>query len=279
LPKAERVRLALVVTTYERPGALALVLASALAQSRPPDLLVVADDGSGAATQALVARVARQSPFPVVHAWQPRDGWGVCRARNAAVAGVEADYVVTVDGDMLLDPDFLADHARHARRGCWVQGCRLPLSAAATARLVEAGAPAPRPRRRDTDWRHRPQALRLPWLARLLRRGANAWLAVKGCNQAFWRDDLVRVNGWDETLRGWGPEDKELCARLENAGVARRSLAFGALAWHLHHPPANRSLAAHGQELLARTRRERRTRCERGLDAHRTESLARGGVV
>lgn len=272
-------RIALVVTTYERPGALALVLGSALAQSRRPDLLVVADDGSGAATQALVAGFARQAPVPVVHAWHAREGWGVCRARNAALARADADYVVTVDGDMLLDPDFLADHARHARRGCWVQGCRLPLSPEATARLIGAGPPAPRPRRRDTDWRHWPQAMRLPRLTRALSRGANAWLAVKGCNQAFWRDDLVRVNGWDEALRGWGPEDKELCARLVNAGVARRSLAFGALAWHLHHPPADRSQAAGGRELLARTLRERRTRCERGLDAHLTESPAGGRVV
>jgi GT2 family glycosyltransferase len=273
------VRIALVVTTYERPGALALVLASALTQSRPPDLLVVADDGSGAATRTLVAAVARQAPFPVLHAWQPHAGWGVCRARNAAVARADADDVISVDGDMLLEEDFIADHARHARRGCWVQGCRLPLSPEATGRLIAVGPPAMRPGRRDTDWRHWPQAMRLPWLAGPLRRGANAWLAVKGCNQGFWRDDLVRVNGWDESLRGWGPEDKELCARLVNAGVARSSLAFGALAWHLHHPPADRSQAARGQELLARTLRERRTRCERGLDAHLTESPAGGRVV
>jgi glycosyltransferase involved in cell wall biosynthesis len=203
----------------------------------------------------------------------------VCRARNAAVARAPADYVLAVDGDMLLDPDFVADHERHARPGHWVQGCRLPLSPAATARLLAAGQASPPLRRRDTDWRHRPQAWRAPRFAARLGRAANRWLAVKGCNQGFWRRDLVAVNGWDESLRGWGPEDKELAARLENAGVRRRSLAFGGLAWHLHHAPADRSAVAEGQALLARTRREGRTRCESGLDAHLAGSPAGGGVV
>ena len=277
--RAEPPTVALVVTTFERPDALARVLDSAHAQSRPPQRLVIADDGSGGATRRLVEAFARRVGFPVLHAWQPHEGWRVCRARNAAVARCREDYVVTVDGDMLLDQDFVADHVRHARRGSWVQGCRLPLSPAATAGLIGGAPAADRPRPADTDWRHRLQALRAPGLSRRLGRIANGWLAVKGCNQAFWRDDLLRVNGWDESLRGWGPEDKELGERLRNAGVVRRSLAFGALAWHLHHPPRDRSRAAAGHELLAHTRRTRRTRCEQGLAAHLPESPAGEGVV
>ncbi len=277
--KAEGPTVALVVTTFERPDALARVLDSALAQSRPPERLVVADDGSGETTRVTIEACARRAGFPVLHAWQPHEGWRVCRARNAAVARCHEDYVITVDGDMLLDRDFVADHVHHARPGHWVQGCRLPLSPEATARLVGAARAAAGPCLADTDWRHRPQALRAPWLARCLGRTANGWLAVKGCNQAFWRDDLLRVNGWDESLRGWGPEDKELGARLRNAGVVRRSLAFAALAWHLHHPPGDRSRAAAGQELLAQTRRTRRTRCAQGLAAHLAETLPGAGVV
>jgi glycosyltransferase involved in cell wall biosynthesis len=261
-------RIALIVTTFEREDALACVLRSARGQRRLPDELVVADDGSGPATREVVADCARQAGFPVIHAWQPHEGWRLCRSRNQAVARVDSDYIVVVDGDMLLDPWFLADHEAHARPGYWVQGCRLPLDAAATARALSAQDGDFAPRVRDTDLRHRFQACRLPRTSRLVSRPAGALLAVKGCNQAFWRQDLLRVNGWDESITGWGPEDKELCARLAHAGVGRRSLLFGALAWHLQHPPATRSAAATGHAALARTRAERRGRCERGLDAH-----------
>lgn len=260
-------RVALVVTTFDRPDALACVLRSACAQSRPPDELLVADDGSGAATREVVADCGRRAAFPVVHAWQPRAGWRACRARNLAVARARSDYLVMVDGDMLLDPSFLADHERAARHGCWVQGCRLPLGEAATAAALSAGDRF-RPQARDTDWRHRPQARRSPRLARLAAVAANGVLAVKGCNQAFWRQDLLRVNGWDESFSGWGPEDKELCARLGHAGLRRRSLLFAGLAWHLHHPPAPRHAAAAGRGTLERTLAGRRVRCEQGLDSH-----------
>ena len=260
-------RVALVVTTCERADALALVLATAAAQSRPPDELIVADDGSGPATGECVGQWARRAPFPVLHSWQPKAGWRLCRSRNLAVARTSCDYVVVVDGDMLLHPDFISDHLEHARRGAWVQGCRLPLDEAATARAL-AGLPLAAAARDTRLGLRRLQAARLPALARAASGPGNGLLAVKGCNQGFWRDDLVRVNGWDESITGWGPEDKELCARLAQAGVRRRTLLWAGLAWHLHHPPADRASAPHNREALARTLAERRVRCPQGLDSH-----------
>lgn len=35
---------------------------------------------------------------------------------------------------------------------------------------------------------------------------------------AFWRDDVVRVNGYNEAIEGWGREDSELAARLQQSG-------------------------------------------------------------
>jgi hypothetical protein len=110
--------------------------------------------------------------------------------------------------------------------------------------------------------------LHAPRLQRAARRVANSLIAIKGCNQAFWRDDLLRVNGFDEQIEGWGPEDKELCARLQHAGVARQTLLFGGIAWHLDHAPAARDRRAANQAVLAATVAARRVRCVRGLDAH-----------
>ena len=78
----------------------------------------------------------------------------------------------------------------------------------------------------------------------------------------------MRVNGFNEAIEGWGPEDKELCARLENAGVRRQTLLFGGIACHLHHAAGIARRAA--RESGAARRRAARTpvRCDRGLDAH-----------
>ena len=261
-------RLALVVTTYERPDALAAVLASVARQRELPDALVVADDGSGATTRAVIDRHADSSAMPVHHVWQPHDGFRLTRLRNLAIAATNSDFVVFVDGDMLLHRDFIADHRRLARRGWFTQGVRVLLDAERTAAVLQQQPVSLGPLARGLGGLRRCYAVHAPQAMLAVRRLANHVIAIKGCNQGFWRDDLVAVNGFDERIIGWGPEDKELCARLTHAGVRRQTLLFGGIAYHLHHPAASRAQAAANQLILAATLTQRRTRCDTGLAAH-----------
>jgi len=258
----------LLVTTYERPDALARVLESVAAQSRLPDELIIADDGSGSATAEVIRDFAATASFPVHHVWQPHDGFRAGRARNRAIARARCEYLVLVDGDMVLDPRFVADHVALARRGWFSQGVRIRLDARATQRLLAPGSALPGLGSAGLGVLRRTYALRSPALARRLRLAANRVIALKACNQGFWRDDLVAVNGFDETMTGWGAEDKELCARLSNAGTRRQTLLFAALAWHLEHPPADRLAADANAARWKETVRTGRTRCAVGLDAH-----------
>jgi glycosyltransferase involved in cell wall biosynthesis len=261
-------RCCLVVTTHERPDALTRVLASVADQQHPPDELIVADDGSGATTAAIVDRHAGGAAYPVRHAWQPHEGFRAGRIRNVAIALTRCEYVVLLDGDMVVHPQFLADHLGLARRGCYSQGVRIQLDESATRRLLDPAAPLPGPLAAGLGTTRRGYALRAPAVARALRGIANRVIALKSCNQGFWRDDLVAANGFDEAMTGWGFEDKELCARLDNAGVRRQTLLFAALAWHLSHPPAPRLAAAANRARWAETVRSGRKRCDAGLDAH-----------
>jgi glycosyltransferase involved in cell wall biosynthesis len=260
-------RNALVVTTYERPDALAAVLASVTRQSIAPAEILIADDGSGAPTRELVARFIAASPVPARLVSQPHQGFRLTRLRNLAIAATRADYLVFVDGDMLLHPEFFADHLRFARPGFYTQGVRAHADAALTRELI-ATTTRPGFFSRGLGGLRRAYLLRLPAIAAVTRRLANGLIAIKGCNQAFWRDHLVRVNGFNEDIVGWGPEDKELCARLEANGVRRQTLLFGGIACHLQHAPAARDALPANLAVLERTCRERKLRCEHGLDAH-----------
>jgi glycosyltransferase involved in cell wall biosynthesis len=259
----------LAISSWERPEALAAVLASVERQRVAPGEIVIADDGSGPATRAVIDALRARSKVPVRLVSQPHAGFRAARLRNLAIAAARHEYLVFVDGDMLLHPEFIADHLRCARRGWFTQGVRARADAGLTARLIHGQAAYPSAATRGLGGARRAYLLRSTLLAGACRRIANAFVAIKACNFAAWRDDLSRVNGFDEEFVGWGPEDKELCARLEHAGVRRQTLCFGGIACHLHHPPASRADLGANLARLAQTRATRRTRAARGLDSHR----------
>lgn len=270
-------RTSLIITTYNWQEALALCLRSVAAQRVLPDDVVVADDGSREDTARLVHGFARAYPVPLRHAWQEDLGFRAARVRNLGIAASTGDYVIFVDGDMVLHPEFVADHHRLIRPGSFLLGGRLNASQAESARLLAGGAPrfstrmpfAPRGAGGELKRKH---ALRLPLLA--------AWKASRrkggvamSCNLGVWRRDLDTVNGFDDAYEGWGREDDDLTLRLRHAGVERRLLRYAGLAIHLWHStrwpdgiPPNQALP--NDALLQRTRDTRAIRCVRGLDAH-----------
>lgn len=256
----------LVVTTYNRPDALALVLESALRQSVPPLEVIVADDGSRPETRALVEAVAARAPIPVRHCWQPDDGFRAAAIRNKAFAMAGGQYLVMVDGDIVLHRDFVKDHQRAARRGTFVQGSRVILSEATTAaalaaRRIDFGPATP-------GVRNRLNTLHWPALSRLASYRSADIFRVRSANLACWREDVVRVNGFDEDFVGWGREDSEFVARMQHAGVVKLHLKFAALGYHLFHPEASRQALPRNQAILDRCLASRAVRCEHGLDRH-----------
>jgi glycosyltransferase involved in cell wall biosynthesis len=70
----------LIVTTYNRPDALDRVLASVAGLAVPHPEIVIADDGSDEKTEKLIAEWNKK--LPVIHAWQPDDGFRAAMARN-----------------------------------------------------------------------------------------------------------------------------------------------------------------------------------------------------
>ena len=261
-------RLSLLISTYNWPEALALVLASVRAQRTWPDEVVIADDGSRTPTRDLIEREARTFPVPLVHVWHEDAGFRLAAIRNRAIAASTGEYLVQIDGDILLHPDCLAAHRAFARPGSWVQGSRALLGEQVSRRLLAGESISCSPFMRDLN--HRPNALHAPWLAPFVRGPRDPMTRVRGAHMAFWRDDLVRTNGYDEAIEGWGREDSELVTRLDHLGVRRRNLKFAAVAYHLWHPQANFDAIERNHERLLRTQRERLTRAERGLDQYLT---------
>src|SRR5687767_6249148 len=108
------------IATYNWPSALELSLQSVLAQSVLPAEILIADDGSGEDTRRLIERYQVNFPVPLIHVWQPDEGFQLARIRNKAISVSKGDYILQIDGDVILHPQFIKDHIRFARRNCYV---------------------------------------------------------------------------------------------------------------------------------------------------------------
>src|SRR3546814_277977 len=118
-------RISVIVITYNWPEALEVVLRAIATQTELPYEVIVTDDGSQPSTREMLRRLAHDYPVRLVHLWQPDDGARMSRARNRAIAAARGDYIILLDGDMVTERHFVADHRAFARPGCFVQGSRV----------------------------------------------------------------------------------------------------------------------------------------------------------
>ena len=105
-----QVLISIIVSTYNWPEALGPVLDSLMLQSDQDIEVIIADDGSGAKTARLINEKTAVAPFPVKHFWQEDRGFRLARSRNGAVALAAGDYLLFIDGDCAVLPDFVASH-------------------------------------------------------------------------------------------------------------------------------------------------------------------------
>lgn len=270
---------ALIVTTYNRPDALAAVLEGYCRQSDQDFELVVADDGSKEDTADVVRQFARRAPFRLTHVWHEDRGFRAAAIRNRAVASSGADYIVFTDGDCIPSGHFVRLHKQLAESGYFLGANRVLLSAGLTNRILSQQVSIHSWRVFDwiLSWSKRDVNRLLP-LMRLPDGPFRKWMpdrweGIKTCNFSVWRDDLIRINGLDESYEGWGLEDSDLVIRLLHAGVKHKSARFAATVFHLWHPEQDRTSLPDNQKRLDQLLRSSTVRAVVGLEERHGESL------
>ena len=270
---------ALIVTTYNRPDALAAVLEGYCRQSDQDFELVVADDGSKEDTAEVVRQCARHAPFRLTHVWHEDQGFRAAAIRNRAVASSEADYIVFTDGDCIPSRHFVRAHKQLAEPGYFLGANRVLLSAGLTNRVLCRQVSIHTWRLFDwlLSWSKRDINRVLPLMelpdGPFRKWAPDRWEGIKTCNFSAWRTDLIRVNGLDESYEGWGLEDSDLVIRLLHAGVKQKSARFAATVFHLWHPEQDRRRLEDNQKRLNDLLRSSTVRAAVGLEQHQAAVL------
>ena len=215
-----------VVLTHDRPESLGRCLESLRTQSCPaPIEVIVADDGSGAATAAVVRR-ARDADPRVRHV--RHEHRGIPATRNMGVAAARGRYVAIVADDYVLAPDYLTvalDYLDRHPEAAVVRFDIVPTTRTLGARMSHCYYEA-------------------SLLRRLSSEGISADRLGEGCATrtleaagaaVFRRRVLDEVGPWDESLLR--TEDTEQTARLRAAGHEVHVLFAGTVATHYQALP------------------------------------------
>jgi len=254
----------LIISTYNRPEALAKVLAGVSRQTLWPGEILIADDGSAEPTRSLIDNWKNQSRVAVHHIWHADAGFRKTIILNMAIKEARGEYIVFLDGDCVPHVKFIADHEALAQKGFWVQGRRSFVK----SKYVEQFDPAS-----TAIWQWLMtgrmsgffKAIRLP--SPIIRCGTEQ-RGLIGCNMGIWREDLVAVNGFDESYIGWGGEDSDIGSRLYHLGRPRKFVYGHAIVYHLDHPTLSRDSYGRNRDKLQETLRLKRIRCDQGLAEH-----------
>ena len=239
--------ISLIISTYNRPDALRLVLLALAEQSNKDFEVVIADDGSTDATKQVIEELKKQVIYKVKHVWQQHDGFRAATIRNKAVATADGDYLIFLDGDVIPRASFVQQHQCLAEDGYFVSGNRILLFADFTKEVLLRQLPVCR-------WKL------WQWFKGFCHHKVNSflsavilgdcywrywcrakWQGAKTCNLGMWKKDFFAVNGFDESYVGWGYEDSDLLIRLIRHGVGRKDGRFAVSVLHLWHAQNSRS--------------------------------------
>ena len=230
----------IIVSTYNSPSFLDLVLHGYAQQTSQNFEVIVADDGSLPATKELVDSWIKKGVFPIKYVWQEDDGFQKNRILNAALRLAVSDYILVADGDCIPLPDYLEQHLQLREPGSFISGGVVHASRAVTESITLDDVTSRRCFTRD--WLHdlgmKPSRTRKFSIKKAYSRFMDHFTPTgatwDGGSSSGWKKDIVAVNGFDERLQHGG-EDRELGERLINAGIRPIQCRHRAVALHLWH--------------------------------------------
>lgn len=260
-----------IISTYNNPAWLEKTLWGYMAQTRPADEIIIADDGSGPDTRQLIDRYANR--LPLRHVWHEDLGFRKTKILNEALRIATADYLIFTDQDCIPRADFVATHERLSRKGTLLSGGYFKLPMEISRHLTHDDVASGR-------------AFRLDWLkSQGLKKSMKCTKLVQnklfssmmnaltpthatwnGMNSSTWRTEILRTRGFDERME-YGGEDREMGERLINSGLMTRQIRYSAIVLHLDHgrPYVNEAAWERNNAIRKETKKLHLTETEHGL--------------
>lgn len=242
--RVSKIEASLMVAVYKRPDFLRRTLVALSHQSLMSFEIIICDDGSGEEISELLEEFRCRFSNGIVHVHHEDFGFRKCKILNMGILRAQSDYLVFLDADCMPHRLFMEEHVCQKERGVFLTGRRVELSQSMTETLDESvivSGPLENiwftglPDAIRGNMRHLEYGLRIPGWLRLKCDNGNT--SLLGCNFSCWKEDLYRINGFNEDfITASGGEDTDIERRFRMIGLKSKSVKHSALCYHQYHP-------------------------------------------
>ena len=252
---------AVILSAYKNPKTLERVISNYLDQKAYPEELIVAEDGDQIDLKSIISSFDR-IPFRIIHVQQKDNGFRKASILNKAVVSSHADYLIFSDSDCIPHFRFISDHLAYRKKGTAVTATRAYVDQTIVDQFDRNLWSQIGHLRKNLIYPKK-VAVRVPMI------NWRSNTTPIGANMAVWREDFIKVNGFDESFEGWGHEDLEFLDRLTNSGIRNNFRHQQCILYHLNHQESSKINDSLNQQKLDQTRAEKRTFCESGISKYK----------
>ena len=236
----------IIISVYKDTDSLDLILETLAKQTIIPNEVLISEDGNSEEMRKFV-EIAREKykTLDITHLTQEDDGWRKNIALNRAIVASKYEYLIFIDGDCVPFDDFIENHVMQSEKKIVLSGKRTELGADITAKIRLRELKVSKLTNNyflylialiKDKTRHLEDLLHISYksfLAPYIKRDVNY---IIGCNWSAYKDDILAINGFDETYRlpSVG-EDVDLGWRFRGLGIELKSCRYNANMIHLYH--------------------------------------------
>lgn len=230
-----------IISTYNAEAWLEKVLWGYAQQNTTDFEILIADDGSGPATQLLIEKMKSQLPVTIHHIWHEDSGFRKTEILNKAIQAASADYLIFSDGDCIPRNDFVATHLANRAPGYFLSGGYFKLPMCISQKINHGDVV--KQFCFSLTWLRQnnlPRSIKnlkltacssLPKILNAVTPTKPTW---NGHNASAWKQDVLAINGFNRNMQ-YGGEDREFGERLVNYGLKPRQIRYFAIVVHLDH--------------------------------------------
>lgn len=232
------------IAFYKKLDVLCLTLASVEVQTLPHFSVTICDDGTDQETIKKLHQELDQMRIPVLHLWHEDLGFRKNRILNWGLHYCPSDYVIFIDQDCILHPEFMHEHFDNRVADGVLCGRRMDFTPWVTALLtperVRSGFI-----QKNLWWmiilgaymkdNNGPKGIYITWswLRKLVNQKPRS---IVGCNFSVSRQHLLDINGFDFRYEGAGiGEDSDIDFRLQLKGIRMIPFCNTAVQYHQYH--------------------------------------------